>query len=318
MQFLNGIKRKACITWKNPLVFLDTAIILILWETIMRIKENESNVQVISAKGNSLFSDMKELWEYRELIKMFVKRNFKTMYAQTILGPAWFIINALLSTSVLTLVFGKIANISTEGAPQYLFYMIGNILWAFFSACVATVSDTFISNAHLMGKVYFPRMSVPISTVISKLIQFFIQFALFLIFYFVYLVGGGASVSLTGIWLIPILLLETSLLGMACGMIITALTTKYRDLRVLVSFGLQLWMYATPIVYPASVIPQKWKVLLMLNPMAPIVEAFRGIFFGGTQIPFIELGISMATTGLVLFAGIYLFQRAQRTFADTV
>lgn len=284
----------------------------------MNDKEQGLNIQIISAKGNSLLGDMKELWEYRELIKMFVKRNFKTMYAQTILGPAWFVINALLSTSVLTLVFGKIANISTEGAPQYLFYMIGNILWAFFSSCVSNVSDTFISNAHLMGKVYFPRMSVPISTVISKQIQFFIQFVLFLIFYLVYLVRGNVSVSLIGSLFIPILLLEISLFGLACGMIITALTTKYRDLRVLVSFGLQLWMYATPIVYPASVIPQKWKTLLMLNPMAPIVETFRGIFFGGTQIPFVELGISMVTTGVVLFIGISLFQRAQRTFADTI
>lgn len=284
----------------------------------MNDKEQGLNIQIISAKGNSLLGDMKELWEYRELIKMFVKRNFKTMYAQTILGPAWFVINALLSTSVLTLVFGKIANISTEGAPQYLFYMIGNILWAFFSSCVSNVSDTFISNAHLMGKVYFPRMSVPISTVISKQIQFFIQFVLFLIFYLVYLVRGNVSVSLIGSLFIPILLLEISLFGLACGMIITALTTKYRDLRVLVSFGLQLWMYATPIVYPASVIPQKWKTLLMLNPMAPIVETFRGIFFGETQIPFVELGISMVTTGVVLFIGISLFQRAQRTFADTI
>lgn len=284
----------------------------------MKQKEHESNIQIISAQESPLLLDLKELWEYRELVKMFVKRNFKTMYAQTILGPAWYVINALLSTSVLTLVFGKIANISTEGAPQYLFYMIGNIIWGFFSGCVSSVSDTFISNAHLMGKVYFPRMSVPIATVLSKQMQFFIQFVLFLIFYMVYIFGGQESMLLAEAFLIPILLLEVSVLGLASGMIITALTTKYRDLRVLVSFGLQLWMYATPIVYPASVIPQQWKTILMLNPMAPIVETFRGIFFDGANLPLKELGISMATTSVILVIGFVLFQKAQRTFVDTV
>lgn len=282
----------------------------------MRTKETKT--LVISPGKVSLAADMRELWEYRELIKMFVIRNFKTMYVQTILGPAWFVVNALLSTSVLTLVFGKIANISTEGAPQFLFYMAGNILWSFFSGCVSSVSDTFISNAHLMGKVYFPRMSVPIATVLSKQIQFLIQFLLFLIFYIVYAAGHQGNVDITMIWLLPVLLVQVSMLGMACGMIITALTTKYRDLRVLVSFGLQLWMYATPIVYPASVIPEKWKGLLMLNPMAPIVESFRGIFFNTSDVPGRELGISVVVTLMIVFTGTLLFQKAQRTFADTI
>lgn len=284
----------------------------------MKDLREETKELILTPEMGSLSDSMKELWEYRELIKMFVMRNFKTMYAQTFLGPVWYLLNALMSTTVLTIVFGEIANISTAGVPQFLFYMSGNILWSFFSGCLSSVSDTFLSNSHLMGKVYFPRLSVPIATTFSKQIQFFIQFSLFIVFYVMYMTKSQAAISIGGVILLPVLLIELSLLGMACGMIVAAVTVKYRDLRVLVSFGLQLWMYATPIVYPLSTIPGVWRKLMILNPVASIVESFRGVFFASISIPYKELGVSMAVTCGILFVGIILFQKTQRTFADTI
>lgn len=269
---------------------------------------------VIEPAGGSFIKELKELWEYRQLIKMFIKRDFKTMYAQTILGPLWFVVNAFLSSFVMNVVFGKIAGISTNGIPGFLFYMSGNILWNDFSGCMSSVSHTFTGNARLMGKVWFPRMCVPISTVLSRQIRFFIEFSMFLILYAFY---GFSGVEVSKLYLLPILLLQTMALSMGCGILLSSFTVKYRDLTVLISFLLQIWMYATPVVYPASQIPENFRILFMLNPMTPVMESFRSILFGG-DIPVSFLLLSMSVTLLILLVGMLVFQRAQRSFLDTV
>lgn len=270
---------------------------------------------VIEPKGGNFWKELKELWEYRQLIKMFIKRDFKTMYAQTILGPLWFVINAVLSSFMMNIVFGKIAGISTNGIPGFLFYMSGNLLWNDFSGCMSAVSHTFTGNVRLMGKVWFPRMCVPIATVLSRQIRFFIEFLLFLVLYLWYGAAGAATAA--RLCLLPLLLMQTMALSMGCGIILSSFTVKYRDLTVLINFFLQIWMYATPVVYPASQIPESFKILFMLNPMTPVMESFRCILFGG-ELPVGFLMLSMAVTILILFVGMFVFQRAQRSFLDTV
>lgn len=269
---------------------------------------------VIHPGSGDLKEELQELWEYRQLIKMFVKRDFKTMYAQTILGPLWFVIHSMLSASVMTVVFEKIAGISTDGIPGFLFYMSGNILWTDFSTCVTGISDTFTKNVRLMGKVYFPRLCVPISTIISRQIRFVIQLVVFII---LYMISFEGMLSWKVLYM-PLLVLEMMALSLGCGIILAAFTTKYKDLTVLVTFLLQIWMYATPVVYPASKIPENLRMLFMLNPMAPIVETFRGIWFENGNIPVNYLLLSAGITVVILSVGILLFQKAQRNFLDTV
>ena len=273
---------------------------------------------VIKPKTRLLDLNLKELWKYRDLIVMFVKRDFKTMYKQTILGPLWIIINPMLTTLMFTIVFGGIANISTDGMPQFVFYMAGNTLWSYFSTCLTKTANTFINNSAVFGKVYFPRLVTPISTVISGLINFFVQFCLFMIFVLYYAFTGNAVQPNLYILLTPFLLLLIAMLSLGFGIIISSLTTKYRDLAVLVTFGVQLWMYATPIVYPISQIPTKWQSIMLLNPVAPIVETFRYAFLGSGTIPWFYLGIGVITTLIVLFIGIILFNKVQKTFMDTI
>lgn len=262
--------------------------------------------------------DFQELWQYRELIKMFVKRDFATRYAQTALGPLWYILTAILSSSVMTVVFGRIAGISTDGAPQFLFYMTGSILWSCFSGCVSEVSSTFTSNARLMGKVYFPRLCVPMAAVLSRQIQFLVQFAVFFVFYLWSTWGGAVPVFRLSMLLTPLLLLEVMALALGCGIIIASLTTRYRDLGVLVTFGLQLWMYATPVVYPASRIPDGLRWIMALNPMAPVVECFRRIWLGTGQVTLFQVCAGLCITVLILAVGLVMFQKAQRSFMDTI
>lgn len=273
---------------------------------------------IIQPKTKLLDINLKELWQYKDLIVMFVKRDYKTMYKQTILGPLWIIINPMLTTLMFTVVFGGIANISTDGMPQFVFYMAGNTVWSYFSTCLTKTSNTFINNSAVFGKVYFPRLVSPISTVISGLINFFVQFAMFVAFVLFYSITTDTVHPNIYILLIPVLLLMIAMLSLGFGIIISSLTTKYRDLAVLVTFGVQLWMYATPVVYPISQIPVKWQGLLLLNPMAPIIETFRYAFFGSGSIPWIYLGVSGITTIIVLFIGIVLFNKVQKTFMDTI
>jgi len=259
-----------------------------------------------------------ELWRYRDLIMLFVRRDFVAIYKQTILGPLWFLLQPLFTTIVFTVIFGKIAKIPTDGLPQVLFYLSGVVVWNYFSNCLNKTSDTFVANAGIFGKVWFPRLSVPLSIVISNLITFAIQFVLFLGFWLYFLVNSSTINPQPLILILPLLILQMAALGLGCGIIVSSLTTKYRDLAQLVGFGVQLWMFATPVVYPISRIPERFQWIIALNPMAPIVELFRYAFLGaGTIIPW-QIGLSIVNTVIILFIGIILFSRIEKSFMDTV
>lgn len=280
--------------------------------------QHENWTTIIKPKTGWFDINLKELVQYKDLIVMFVKRDFKTMYKQTILGPLWIIINPLMTTLMYTIVFGNIANIPTDGMPQIVFYMLGTTVWTYFSSCLTKTSSTFTGNAAIFGKVYFPRLVTPISTVISGLINFGVQFLMFLGFMAYFMIKGSPIEPNLWILITPLLLVQLAALALGFGIIISSMTTKYRDLAVLVGFGVQLWMYATPVVYPASQIGGKLKTLMMLNPVSPIVESFRYAFLGSGSIPWNYLGISVVTTLVVLFAGVVLFSRVEKTFMDTV
>jgi lipopolysaccharide transport system permease protein len=259
-----------------------------------------------------------QVWRYRDLILLFVRRDFVSYYKQTILGPLWFIIQPLLTTMVFTVIFGQVAQLPTEGRPQFLFYLSGTVIWNYFAECFKKTSDTFIANRNIFDKVYFPRLVMPISVLISNLITFAIQFVLFLGFV-IYFISRGADVQITKYaLLLPLLILLMAGLGLGFGIIVSSLTTKYRDLRFLVSFGVQLWMYATPVIYPASSIPQNWRWVAYINPITPIVETFRHAFIGGGSFSWAMLGYSFLAMIVVLFIGILLFNRVEQTFMDTV
>lgn len=281
------------------------------WDTVIRPRKGWFDV------------DLKGVVQYRDLIRMFVKRNFTIMYRQTILGPAWVVIQPLLTTLIFTVVFGNIAGLPTDGLPKFLFYMAGNICWHFFSQCLVATSNTFVQNRNLLGKVYFPRLCMPISTVLSELINFFVQFALFLVFVVYYAVQPASAVNPNWrlILLTPLLLLQLGLLGLGFGVIVAALTTKYRDLAMLVTFGTQLWMYATPVTYSSSMIADKFPHLMglyMLNPITPIIELFRAAFLGVSEYSLHYNLISVGVTALVVALGVILFSHTEKTFMDTV
>ena len=274
--------------------------------------------KVITAKRGLFELNLKEIVKYKDLIFMFVKRNFKSHYKQTILGPLWYIITPLITSVLFTVVFGRIANISTDGVPQFLFYMAGNTVWHYFSTCLTCTSHTFTSNSHLFGKVYFPRLTMPISTVIYSGISFIIQFLIFIGF-LVYFILSGATVNPNlYMLLLPVFLLHMAAMGMGFGIIVSSLTTKYRDLSVLVGFGVQLWMYITPIVYPVSSLTDKTKSLIMLNPMASVVNNFKYAFLGCGQMEWGYWALSAVITIVVLIFGIILFNRVEKNFMDTV
>lgn len=278
---------------------------------------------VIRPKRGWFDVDLKGVIQYRDLIWMFIKRNFTIMYRQTILGPAWVIIQPMLTTLIFTVVFGNIAGLPTDGLPKFLFYMAGNICWHFFSQCLIATSNTFVQNRNLLGKIYFPRLCMPISTVLSEMINFFVQFALFLIFVVYYAVQPNPSVvpNWRLILLTPLLLIQLGLLGLGFGVIVAALTTKYRDLAMLVSFGTQLWMYATPVTYSSSMISDKFPNLTglyMLNPITPIIELFRAAFLGVADYSLRYNLISVGATLLVVALGVILFSHTEKTFMDTV
>ena len=279
---------------------------------------SEKWTTIIKPKTGWFDINLKELFQYKDLITMFVKRDFKTLYKQTILGPLWIIINPLLTTVMYTIVFGNIANISTDGMPQIVFYMLGTTVWTYFSTSLTKTATTFTGNAAIFGKVYFPRLVTPIATVVSGVINFAVQFVMFLCFAIYYYIVGAPINPNIYILLTPLLLVELAALALGFGIIISSLTTKYRDLAVLVTFGVQLWMYATPVVYPASQLGGKLKTLMMLNPVSPIVEAFRYAFLGSGEMPWVFLGISVASTCIVMFIGVILFSRVEKTFMDTV
>ena len=272
---------------------------------------------VIVPKTKILDFHLKELARYRDLIFLFVKRSFVARYKQTILGPAWALIQPLISTLVFTVVFGKIAGLAPGGVPAFLFFMSGNIAWGYFSGCLNSTANTFTGNAGIFGKVYFPRLVTPISTVLSQLIGFGIQFFLFLIFLVIYWVKGEVQPTLY-VLMLPLLLLHMAMLSLGVGIIISSLTTKYRDLQMLVGFGVQLWMYGTPVAYDIGIIPEKYMSLYMLNPMTPVINAFRKAFLGIGSFDLPHYLISWAVTLVVLGVGVMLFNRVEKTFMDTV
>lgn len=283
-----------------------------------RAKDEKQWDMVIKPKSGWFDLELAELWRYRDLVGMFVKRDFVTMYKQTILGPLWFIIQPLFTTLVFTIIFGKVAKIPTDDIPPFLFYMSGTVSWAYFATCLSRTSDTFNSNAGIFGKVYFPRLTVPLSTIISGLLQFAIQLLLFLGFYFYFMVQGAPINPKLWIIGLPVLLLQMALLGFGMGILISSMTTKYKDLRFAMGFVIQLWMYATPIVYPLSLVPDWIRPWYVLNPMVSIVESFRYAFLGSGAIQWSYVVISWAVTLVILVAGIVLFSRIEKTFMDTV
>ena len=282
----------------------------------MKLVNND--ITYVSSK-NKLFSvNLKEIWKYRDLIILFVKRDITTAYKQTILGPVWIVINPLLSTVVFTVIFGVIAGIPTDGVPQFLFYLSGNILWGFFSSCLNKGSSTFLGNARLFGKVYFPRLVMPISGIIYNLINFLLQTVVFVILIIIYaLIGANVQPNLFILFTL-LLVMHTALLGTAIGLIISSITTKYRDLNVLVSFGVSLLMYITPVVYPVSKVPEDFRWLMLLNPVAPIVESYRYAFLGSGTFEWPFLLISLAVTAVLLFWGVLVFNKVEKNFIDTV
>lgn len=259
-----------------------------------------------------------QVWRYRDLIMLFVWRDFVSTYKQTILGPLWYLIQPIITTLVFTVIFGNIANLPTDGLPRFLFYMSGTVIWTYFSGCLKKTSNTFAANAGLFGKVYFPRLAIPIADLISNLLTFAIQFTLFLAFLAYFMLSGADVYVTTWALLLPVLIFLMAGLGLGFGIIISSLTTKYRDLRYLVGFGMQLWMYATPVIYPASTIPEEWQWVLNVNPIAPVVEAFRYAFLGAGSPSWGGLAYSFTFMLAVFTIGVLIFNRVESTFMDTV
>ena len=273
---------------------------------------------VIKPKAGWFDIDLNELWQYRDLIVLFVKRDFITYYKQTILGPLWFLIQPLFTTIVFTIIFGKVAKIPTDSLPPFLFYMAGNVMWGYFAASITATSNTFNANAALFGKVYFPRLTVPIAIVLVNFLQFFIQFALFFVFWLYFKLSGAPIFASFHILLLPVMLLQMALFSLGCGIIVSSLTTKYKDLRFAMGFAIQLWMYATPIVYPLSQVPNWLQPYYILNPMVALVEEFRLAFLGTSTVTLQHCLISWGITLLTLIAGVVLFSKIEKTFMDTV
>lgn len=274
--------------------------------------------QVIKPKKNLFEIDFREVWVYRDLLVLFIRRDIITKYKQTILGPLWFIIQPILTTLMYLLVFGRIANIPTDNTSPILFYLSGIVAWTYFSVCLNSTANTFISNAGIFGKVYFPRLIVPISIVISNIIQFLIQLVLLLFAMGIYYLKGTTFSFSYNLLLLPYLILLMALLGLGFGIIISSLTTKYRDLTNLMGFGVQLWMYATPIIYPLSVIPDKYKIFILANPLTAIVITFKSALLGTQSVNYGYLLYSSVFTIVILFLGIVIFNRVERSFMDTV
>ncbi|XDD51518.1 ABC transporter permease [Leptospira sp. WS92.C1] len=283
------------------------------------MKKEEQWDLIISAESRWWDLNLSGLWKYRDLIQLFVYRDIVAKYKQTILGPLWHIIQPLFSTLVFTVVFGKFAKIPTDGIPHLAFYMSGIVLWSYFANCLMGTSNTFVSNASIFGKVYFPRMTVPISVVFSNLIQLGIQSSLFMAIWFYYKFQNRlGEINLTYLPLIPVLILQMGLLGLGFGILISSLVTKYRDLTYLIAFGIQLWMYASPVVYPLAEVPIEMRKYVEWNPMVPVLESFRLVFFGKGTVDIQSCTLSWVITLFVLILGMFSFHKVEKTFMDTV
>lgn len=282
------------------------------------MSENEKWLKIMKPKSGLFDIDLSELVKKKDLIFLFVRREFVAKYKQTILGPAWAIIQPLLTTVVFTLIFGNIAGLSSNQVPNFIFYLSGTVIWGFFSGCFTNTANTFVTNREILSKVYFPRLVMPISTVLAQLISFFIQYVFmvaFVIYYCFIKVGVQPNLYIA---ITPILLLQMGMLGLGFGVIISALTTKYRDLAMLITFGIQLWQYASPVAYDISIIPQRMMDIYMLNPVTPIIVIFRYAYLGIGAIDWFYYGLSWITTLVVLIIGIVLFSKVEKTFMDTI
>jgi lipopolysaccharide transport system permease protein len=268
---------------------------------------------------SSLFQlNLKDVWRYRDLLWLFVKRDFVSFYKQTLLGPLWFFIQPLFTTIIFTFIFGNLAGISTDGLPQPLFYMAGITAWNYFADCLTKTSTVFKDNANIFGKVYFPRLIMPLSIVASNLVRFVVQLLLFIIMMGYYAAQGVNFHFSWALLLFPYLVILMALLGLGLGLIITALTTKYRDLAFLITFGVQLLMYATTVIYPLSAAPIKYRYLIEMNPMTGIIEAFRHAFLGQGELTVQSLGYSTLVTVISLVIGVVIFNKTEKTFVDTI
>jgi lipopolysaccharide transport system permease protein len=289
------------------------------WEdAVMGTTRNEGWTLTIRPKRRWLDVDLREIIRYKDLIWLLVNRDFVSVYKQTILGPAWFILNPLFTTIVYVFVFGGLAKIPTDGVPQVLFYYGGTMLWGYFASCFNTAADTFSANSSLFSKVYFPRLTVPIGKAFSNLISAGIQFATLICFYIFYVATGSPVRPTWWALAIPLLFVQLAALGVGFGMIVSALATKYRDLRQLVSFGMSLWMYATPIIYPLSQVPAKYRLIMILNPVTLPIEGFRHAMYGVGNIPPQVFFVSIFFTIGVLFFGLVMFTHTEQTFVDVV
>lgn len=272
----------------------------------------------ISSDASLFDFKFKEIWAYRDLCTTFIRKNYITRYKQTVLGPLYMILAPLLTSGVFTVVFGNIAGISTDGIPSFLFYMSGNLVWGFFSGCVLENNNIFGGNAYIMGKVYFPRLVIPIANTLTKLINMVVQFIMFILFFFVFQARGNSLDA--NLWVVatPFLLLMISLLGFGIGLIFSSLTIKYKDLNVWLGFGMKLLMYASPIIYPLSNLNGVWRQIALINPIAGVVEIFRYAFFSVGSVPFGSLIWSIVLTIVLLFTGLILFNKVEKTFIDTI
>ena len=272
----------------------------------------------IKSKTGWFDIDLKELWQYRDLIWLFFKRNYSTKYKQTILGPLWLILNPVITVTLYSLVFGGLGKLSTDGVPHFVFYLCSNALWSFFSISLTQTSTTFTANAAIMGKVYFPRLVMPISSVLTGMLDLVIQLGILIVVMVGYWVTGYRFALGPNLLLAPVLIVQAGILGLGCGIIVASLTTRYRDLAVLVSFGVSLWMYATPVVYTAGLIPEKYLGMYMLNPMSPIMECWRNAVIGSGTFYWGYWVMSWGMTLAVLTLGVVLFSHIEKTFMDTV
>ena len=275
--------------------------------------------EIIEPRTSLLDLRLGDVWRYRDLVMMFVRRDFVSTYKQTILGPIWFFIQPLLTTITFIIIFGRVAKLPTDGLPQVVFYLAGVTVWSYFSQTFTATSTVFIANAAIFGKVYFPRLTMPVSIVVSNIVRFLIQFGLFVAIWLYYLLRGDNVIQPN--WLVvltPVLLIIMGLLSLGLGMIFSSLTTKYRDLSLLLTFGMQLLMYATPVIYPLSSIPEKYKWLILANPMSAIVETFRYAFLGSGSFSWGYLAYSAGFTVIALFLGTIIFNKVEKSFTDTV
>lgn len=286
-----------------------------------KLRERDGWTIVIKPETSLLKLDFDELWHYRDLLVMYIRRDMVTFYKQTILGPLWFVIQPLFTTLMFMFVFGGIAGISTDGLPQPLFYMAGLLCWNYFAECLNRCSDTFNANQNVFGKVYFPRLIVPLSIVVSSIMKMGIQFGLFLLIYLYYIIGGYSFQANAYAFLLPVLVLMLAGLGLGFGLLISSLTTKYRDLRFLVTFGVQLWMYATPVIYPLSVMQQnhqQYMWVILANPLTAIIETFKFGFLGEGTFSWWYLAYSFCFTMVIMLWGMITFNKVQRSFMDVI